>query len=145
MAWNLFKGGDVATVKTERFLSTAAIAANTPVFLAPGASGVGLGKVTTQVGVSSSAVPIYGISAHATTAADQEILVIPLEKDQVWVVDSVADTNATSISLDNYLAATSLLLTVGASTAQGKKCHIIGVLGATGDRKYLVKPANLNV
>jgi len=141
MAWALYKGNANATAPTETFIASGAIAKGDVVVLAAGNAGVGKGKVSTYVGISSSAVLMYGVALHA--AADTaDVLVIPFERNQVWVVDAVANTAATNIAADNYLAATTLLLTVGASTAQGKKCHIIGVLGVTADKKYLVKPAN---
>lgn len=141
MAWSLYKGDANATAHMESYIASGAIAKGDVVVLAAGNSGVGKGKVSTYVGSSSSAVLSYGVAVHSAVDA-AEVMVIPFDRNQVWVVDAAAATNATSVAQDNYLAATTLALTIGASTAQGKKCHIIGVLGATGDKKYLVKPAN---
>lgn len=144
MAFTLYKGSPSSTVPMERFIASGAVTKGMPVALAAGASGAELGKVVQLSGASNATELIYGVAAH-TAATTEEVLVIPVDYDQVWVVDTAADTNVSNVASDNYLAATTLLLTVGASTLNGRKCDIIGKLGATGDRKYLVRLGNFGI
>lgn len=143
MAFKLYKGpGDCQVIPTERFVASGAVTVGMPVKLAAGASGAELGKVAVIAGASSSADSMYGVPIHSAVDT-AEVLVIPFLPGSVWEVDAAADTNVTSVAADNYLATTTLLLTVGASTVLGKKCHIIGVKGAAADRKYLVRANNV--
>lgn len=142
MGFKLYKGmGSSMVVPTERLIAGGTVAAGMPVILAAGASGAELGKVTQAAGGSSATELIYGVALEGGVLND-EILVQPALAGTVWEADSVADTNVTSVGADNYLATTTLLVTVGASTVQGRKCSIIGKLGATGKRKLLVRFAN---
>lgn len=143
MAFKLYKGpmDGGGSVSTERFIASGAVAINMPVYLAAGASGAELGKVAQLAGGSSTTELVYGVAIHA--AADgEEVLVIPATPGTVWIVDAAANTNVTSVAQDNYLASTTLLLTVGASTNQGRKCSIIGKLGTAAARQYLCRFAN---
>lgn len=138
MGFSLYKGGPTSTVPTERYIASGAIAEGMPVALAAGASGAELGKVVQLSGGSAASEILYGVAIHA--AADgAEVLVQPADGSSIWVVDAAADTNVSSVAQDNYLTSTSLTLTVGASTVNGRKCAIVGQLGVTGDRKYLVR------
>jgi len=126
----------------ERFIASGAVTEGLPVTLVAGASGAAYGKVAATTAGSDSADYVYGIAAHS--AADgEEVLVIPAMPGTVWEVDAAADTDVANVMADNYLATTTYLLTVGATTNQGKKCHIIGVLGSAADRKYLVRLTNV--
>ena len=140
--FKLYKGNsESGAVPMERFIASGAIAEGAPVALAAGASGAELGRVSQLAGGSAATELVYGVAAHA--AADTaEVLIIPASPGFVWVADSVANTNVTSVAQDNYLTSTTLTVTVGASTNQGRKCSISGVKGATGDKKLLVRFAN---
>ena len=141
MAFKLWKGGDTATAQTQRFIASGAIAANMPVALAAGTSGGDYGKVVQLSGAANATEIIFGVAIHA--AADtEEVLVIPIDNEQTWEVDAAADANVSSVGQDNYLAATTLLLTVGASTLNGRKCEIVGKHGTAANRKYLVRLCN---
>jgi len=142
MAFKLYKGNANGTVTTERFIASGAIAVNMPVALAAGASGAELGKVAQLAGASNASEVIYGVAVE--TAVDgAEVLVMPITQEMIFVVDAAADTNVSNVDADNYLAGTTLLLTVGASTVNGRKCRILGKLGVTGARKYLCRLGNL--
>lgn len=141
MAFILHKGSATASAATEEYVASGTIAVNMPVVLAAGASGAAKAKVSQAAGGSDATEVIYGVAIHA--AADgANVLVVPLCDDQEWIVDAAANTNVSNAAADNYLAPTTLLLTVEASTLGGRKCKIIGVEGATGDRKYVVKLGN---
>lgn len=141
MAFKLWKGNANATAAVERFIASGAIAAGMPVALAAGTTGAELGRVAQLAGGTAATEILYGVSMHAA-ASGEEVLVLPATKDLVFEVDAVADTNVTSVGQDNYLTATTLTLTVGASTLNGRKCEIIGKLGAAADRVYLVRLSN---
>jgi len=138
MGFRLHKGASSSTVSAERFIASGAIAAGMPVALAAGASGVGLGKVAQLSGGANATELLYGVVMNAAADGD-EVMVIPADDYGIWEVDAVADTNAANVGQDNYLTATTLTLTVGASTLNGRKCQIIGVLGTAAKRVYLVK------
>lgn len=141
--FRLYKGLGTSTAPTERFIASGAIAEGAPVALAAGASGAELGKVSQLAGGAAATEILYGVAIHA--AADTaEVLIIPAAAlpQCVWTADAVADTDVSNAAADNYLTATTLTLTVGASTLNGRKCEIIGQLGATGARKYLVRLGN---
>ena len=140
MAFTLHKGpaGGMSTMPAERFIASGAVAANMPVALAAGASGAELAKVAVVAGGSAATGYVYGVAQEA--AADgAEVMVIPAMPGSVWVADAAADANVSNAAADNYLAATTLLVTVGASTNLGKKVEIIGKLGTAAERKYLVR------
>lgn len=144
MAFRFYKGpnGSTGVASMERFIASGAVTEGLPVKLVAGASGGEYGKVAVIAAGSSSTDLIYGIAAHS--AADgQEVLVIPAIPGTVWEVDAAANTDVANVMADNYLATTTYLLTVGASTAQGKKCHIIGISGAASAKKYLVHLTNV--
>jgi hypothetical protein len=139
--FKLYKGNAGATADTIRMIASGAIAEGAPVALAAGASGAELGKVVQLTGGASADEKIYGVALHA--AADTaEVLVMPIRSGQVWIADTAADTNVTSVGQDNYLTATTLTLVVGASSGNGRKCRIIGRHEATGKRKLLVELGN---
>lgn len=141
MGIRLHKGGATATAQTMTFIASGVVAANMPVALAAGASGGDYGKVVQLSGGSNATEILFGVAIHA--AADgEEVLVIPFDNEQTWEIDAVADTNVSSVGQDNYLTAITLTLTVGASTLNGRKCEIIGKLGAAADRVYLVRLSN---
>ena len=141
MAFILHKGSATASAATEEYVASGTIAANMPVVLAAGASGAAKAKVSQAAGGSDATEVIYGVAIHAATDG-ANVLVVPLCDDQEWIVDAAANTNVSNAAADNYLATTTLLLTVGASTLNGRKCKIIGVEGAAADRKYVVKLGN---
>lgn len=141
--FTLYKGAATSTVATERFIASDAIAEGAPVALAAGASGAELAKVAQLAGGSAATEYIYGVALHAAADA-AEVLVMPIDYRQVWIADAVADTNVSNAAADNYLTATTLTLTVGASTNNGRKCEVVGQFGATGDRKYLVRLGNFD-
>jgi hypothetical protein len=139
MAFRLYKGpnGSTGAPGAERFIASGAVTEGIPVKLVAGASGASLAKVATVAAGSSSSDLVYGIPIHS--AADgEEVLVIPALPGIVWEVDAAADADVSNAAADNYLATSTYLLTVGASTNLGKKCHIIGISGKASDRKYLV-------
>lgn len=140
MAFILHKGppGSNSTLSAERFIASGAITANMPVALAAGASGAELGKVVAIAGGAGATDYVYGV-AQETVADGAEVMVIPAMPGSVWVADAAANANVTSVAADNYLAATTLLVTIGTSSAQGRKLTIIGQLGAAAARKYLVR------
>jgi hypothetical protein len=143
MSFSLYKGGSSSTVPMERYIAAGAIAKGMPVYLTAGASAAELGKVTQLAGASNASETLYGIAAHAA-AITEEVLIIPVTSSQIWIADAVANTNVSNVAADNYLTATTLTVTVGASTLNGRKCEIIGQLGATGDKKYLVRLGNFS-
>lgn len=139
--FSLYKAAGSSTVPTERFIASGAIAAGAPVALAAGASGAELGKVVQLSGGSNASEYLYGVAMYAA-ATTEEVLVIPFDTRQLWIADAVANTNVTSVGQDNYLTTTTLTVTVGASTLNGRKCEIVGQLGATTDNKYIVRIGN---
>ena len=143
MAFKLYKGASGSMeIPTERMVAgSGGVTKGLPVILAAGASGVGLALPTQAAGGSDATELIYGIALE-TAGAGVEFLVQPALPGAVWEADAVANTNATAIGTDNYLTTTTCTITVGASTNQGKKCHIIGVLGTAAQRKYLVRLTN---
>jgi len=143
MAFKIYKGaGGGMEVPTERWIAgVGGVTANMPVILAAGTTGAELGKVTQAAGGSAATELIYGVALE-TGAAGVEVLVAPALGGTMWEVDSAADANVLNVGVDNYLAATTLLLTVGASTVQGRKCVILGKLGTAANRKYLVRLVN---
>lgn len=146
MAFELYKGpgGDNATLPAERFIASGAITKGMLVALAAGASGAELARVSQLAGGSAATELVYGVALH--TAADtEEVLVTPALPGAVYIADAAADANVSNAAADNYLTATTLTVTVGASTNQGRKCRIIGVYGAAADRKYLVRLNNTSV
>lgn len=144
MAFKLYKSGNgTGEFPIETLYAEGAIAAGMPVYLRAGDSGESYGKVSQLAGGSAATELVYGVAV--STAADEgEVQVIPALPGSLWLVDAAADSNVTSVAQDNYLASTTLLLTVGASTNQGKKCHIIGVKGVTGDRVYICRFTNVS-
>jgi hypothetical protein len=144
MAFRFYKGpnGSNGVASMERFIASGAIAEGLPVKLVAGASGAAYGKVTAVAAGSASTDLVYGIAVYAANDGD-EVLVIPAIPGTVWEVDAAANTDVVNVMADNYLAATTYLVTVGASTAQGKKCNIIGISGATSAKKYLVHLTNV--
>lgn len=145
MAFELYKGpgGDNATVPAERFIASGAVAKGMLVALAAGASGAELAKVAQLAGGSAATELVYGVALHAASDG-AEVLVSPALPGVVYIADAAANSNVSNAAADNYLASTTLLLTVGASTNQGKKCHIIGAFGAAADKKYLVRLTNVS-
>lgn len=140
MAFALYKTPN-GTYPTERFIASGAVAVGAPVAIAAGASGAELAKVSQLAGGSNATEHLYGVAIHAAIDG-AEVLVIPVDSRQVWVADAAANTNVSNAAQDNYLTTTTLTLVVGASTVNGRKCEIVGQLGATGDRKYLVRLGN---
>lgn len=146
MAFEFYKGpiGGGSTLGAERFIASGAVTKGMPVALAAGASGAALAKVAVIAGGSGATSLVYGVPLH--DAADgEEVLVIPAAPGSEWLVDAAANTNVSNAAADNFLATTTLLLTVGASTNQGKKCHIIGVFGTATERKYICRFNQANV
>ena len=141
MAFKLYKGNAMATLPTERFIASGGITKDMPVKLVAGASGAELGKVAQLAGGAAATEVIYGI-AQETVLTGVEVLIQPIHPSAVYVVDAVANANVTSVGVDNYLTATTLTITIGASTENGRKCKIIGQLGAAADKKYLVQLGN---
>lgn len=141
--FSLYKPGGTSTVPTERFIASGAIALGAPVKLVAGASAAELAKVAQLAGAADATEYIYGIAVHAALTTE-EVLVTPVDYRQIWAADAAADTNVSNAAADNYLTGTTLTLTVGASTLNGRKCEIVGQLGATGDRKYLVRLGNFD-
>lgn len=138
--FRLYKGLGTSTAPTERFIASGAIAEGAPVALAAGASGAELGKVSQLAGGADATEILYGVAIHA--AADTaEVLIIPAAAlpQCVWTADAVADCNVTSVGEDNYLTTTTLTVTVDTSSNNGRKCTIIGQLGAASARQYLVR------
>lgn len=146
MAFVLYRGpaGGESTIRAERFLADGAVTKDMPVKLTAGASGGALGKVAVIAGASDSADVMFGV-AQNTAADGEEVSVIPAMPGCEWIADAAADTNVSNVAAANYLATTTLLLTVGAATVKGQKCNIKGVLGATGARKYIVSFYQANV
>lgn len=144
MAFKLYKGNSNATVATETFVASGAIAIDMPVYLVAGASGAVKAKVAQMVGGAGSGEKLLGVAMHA--AADTaDVLIALINDEQQWIVDSVADANVSNAGADNYLTATTLTITVGASSANGRKCRIIGKLGTAAQRKYIVQLGNFGV
>lgn len=142
MAFQLYKSGrGTGEFETERFYAEGAITAGMPVYLRAGDSGESFGKVSQLAGGSAATELLYGV-AVSSAVDEAEVEVIPAIAGSLWLVDAAANTNVTSVAQDNYLASTTLLLTVGASTNQGKRCHIIGVKGAAAARKYICRFTN---
>lgn len=145
MAFELYKGPNgSANVATEVYIASGAVTVGKPVKLAAGASGATYGKVATIAGASDSADLAFGVPIHSAVDG-AEVLVVPILPGQRWIVDAAADTNVSNVAAANYLAATTLLLTVGAATNQGQKCVILGQLGAAADRKYICQFYQPNV
>jgi len=141
MAFKLYKGNSTATGALETYVASGAIAVNMPVYLAVGATGAERAKVVQLVGGAGVDERIFGIAVNA--AADTaDVQIMPINDEMEFVVDAAADANVLYAGVDNYLAATTLLLTVGASSVNGRKCQIVGKLGTAANRKYIVKLGN---
>lgn len=140
MAFTLHKGpaGGTSTMPAERFIASGAVTANMPVALVAGTSGAELARVAVVTGGSAATGYVYGV-AQETVADGAEVMVIPASPGTMWVVDAAANANVSNVAADNYLAATTLLLTVGTSTNLGRKVEIIGQLGTAAERKYLCR------
>jgi hypothetical protein len=141
MAFKLYKGNCAATAPSEVFIASGAIAIDMPVYLVAGASGAAKAKVAQCVGGAGATEVILGVAIHAV-ADTAEVLVQLVNDETQYVVDSAADANVSNAGADNYLTATTLTLVVGSSSANGKKCRIIGKLGTAAQRKYIVQLGN---
>ena len=151
MAFQLYKPAGSSTAQTETYIATAAIAVGDVVKLVAGASGVGKGKVTKITGGAdgggSPGERCYGVAVSAATSSGtDEIQVIPIDPQQIWIADSAANTNANTIAARTTYIDTSMLVAVGGTiTYTGNAVVTVGVVGATGDKKYLVKFTSSNL
>jgi hypothetical protein len=94
------------------------------------------------VGASDSDVRTFGVAVESGGTAGDEVLVIPADSICTYLANAAANCDADDVGADNVLAATTQLVTIGASTVMGKKCEIMGFLGLYTDKKYIVKLCN---
>lgn len=141
MAFQLYKPAGTSTAQTETYIATTTINIGDVVKLVAGASGVGKGKVTAITGGANNPDEVYGVAVSAgTSSGTDEIQVIPVRPDQIWIADSAANTNATAIAARTTYIDTSMKVAVGGTiSVKGNTVIVVGVMGATGDKKYLVK------
>jgi hypothetical protein len=82
------------------------------------------------------------VAVESGGTAGDEVLVIPADSICTYLANAAANCDADDVGADNVLAATTQLVTIGASTVMGKKCEIMGFLGLYTDKKYIVKLCN---
>ena len=141
MSFQLYKSPGSSTAPTETYIATAAIAVGDAVKLVAGASGIGKGKVTKITGGANNPDEVYGVAVSVgTSSGTDEVQVIPVTPDQIWIGTAAADCNSNTIAARTTYIDTSQNVAVGGTiSVKGNTVIIVGVLGAAADRKYLVK------
>ena len=142
MAFQLYKSL-TSTAPVETCRATAAIAIGDPVKLAAGDASALYANVTKITGGQDDSDLVYGVAVSAATGDNQEIQVIPVSPDQVWLADGKANADITKCALQTTFIGAGgdfpLVVYAGTITNKGAKVVQVGYIGAVADKKVLVR------